>query len=136
MARGGGAQTAAILLVSILVARYVSPFQSPTLIIAGALLLAFVLASSRQPAGVEQFSPIYTSSIAAGLQYGVAAVQGRRAYMEDMHQIVGFDEDSAADGGGGGVGMTHFFAVFDGVRHSRLATAAWPLRPRARVPVC
>ena len=67
---GGGAQTAAILLVSILVARYVSPFQSPTLIIAGALLLAFVPALAVDDSAVlavfkmvEQPSPQLTEGL-------------------------------------------------------------------------
>ena len=110
---------AAILVTGALVTRFFAP--SPMLL--GAcllLLLAGALASSRQPAGAEQFSPIYASGIANGLAYGVAAVQGRRAYMEDMHRIVGFEDESAADA----VGMTHFFAVFDGHGGKRAAASA------------
>ena len=81
--------------------RYFSP--SPMLFIVCALLFAFFLASSRHPAGVEHFPPVYMSGTVSGLQYGVAAVQGRRAYMEDMHQIVGFDNEAAV----ASVGMTH-----------------------------
>ena len=39
--------------------------------------------------------------------------------MEDMHQIVDFEGQSSAEK----VGMTHFFAVFDG--HGGKRAAAW-----------
>jgi len=73
------------------------------------------------PGGAEQFTPVYASSVVAGLQSGVASIQGRRQYMEDMYQTVAFDthEQPAA----AGVGLTHFFAVFDG--HGGKRAAAW-----------
>ena len=58
------------------------------------VLLTFLLATSRPSTGAEQFSPVYTAGMASGLQYGVAAVQGRRPYMEDMHQIVDFERNN------------------------------------------
>ena len=83
------------------------------------LTTLFLLAGSPPAGGAEQFSPVYTSGVASGLQYGVAAVQGRRPYMEDMHQVADFDDEPAA----ANVGMTHFFAVFDG--HGGKRAAAW-----------
>ena len=84
--------------------------MSTVLLLACLFLFFLVTSSSPHPSTVEHFAPVYKAGLAAGLQYGVAAVQGRRAYMEDMHQIIGFDNEPAA----AGVGMTHFFAVYDG----------------------
>lgn len=92
---------------------------SPIILLMLGLLLLFVVASSQSPSRAEQFSPVYTSGVASGLKYGVAAIQGRRPYMEDMHQIVDFPDDATA----ASVRMTHFFAVFDG--HGGKRAAAW-----------
>ena len=109
---------AAVFVAGALVTRFLTP--SPMLLSAFLLLFfAGTLATARQPAGAEQFSPVYTRGVANGLSYGVAAVQGRRAYMEDMHRIVDFADEPAA----AGVGMTHFFSVFDG--HGGKRAAAW-----------
>ena len=93
--------------------------MSSTFLLTIGLLFMLLLAASRPSVGAEQFSPVYTDGVSSGLKYGVAAVQGRRPYMEDMHQIVDFDDDPAA----AAVGMTHFFAVFDG--HGGKRAAAW-----------
>lgn len=108
---------AGVLGVTYFVSRYIAP--SPTLlacVLLGAILL---IGCSRQRVGAEQFAPVYLSGAAAGLPYGVAAVQGRRAYMEDMHQIVNFEDRPEADA----ANLTHFFAVFDG--HGGKRAAAW-----------
>jgi serine/threonine protein phosphatase PrpC len=101
-----------VLLISVFNISY-------TFIFTLGLLLMLLLSASRPSMGAEQFSPVYTAGVSSGLQYGVAAVQGRRPYMEDMHQIVDFDDQPAA----ASVGMTHFFAVFDG--HGGKRAAAW-----------
>ncbi len=69
---------------------------SPLLLLTLGLLFAFLVVGSRPSGGAEQFSPVYESGVLSGLQYGVAAVQGRRPYMEDMHQIVDFRDERAA----------------------------------------
>jgi len=83
------------------------------------LLCAFLIADSRAVAGAEQFASVFHPGVALGLQYGVAAIQGRRPHMEDMFQVVTFEDEPAA----AGVGMTHFFAVYDG--HGGKRAAAW-----------
>mmetsp|Transcript_37861 Transcript_37861/g.99373 ORF Transcript_37861/g.99373 Transcript_37861/m.99373 type:complete len:344 (+) Transcript_37861:84-1115(+) len=90
------------------------------------LLLCCVFAGS-SPNAMEQFVPIYRPGTADGLKWGVAAVQGRRPYMEDMHQVVHFHDGEGAFTEGAAaadrVGLTHFFAVFDG--HGGKRAAEW-----------
>ena len=89
---------------------------SPLLICVLGLLAACVWSGNRRDlGGAEQVTPVYTPGVAAGLQWGVAAVQGRRPYMEDMHQVQSFDAKP--------LGMSHWFAVFDG--HGGKRAAAW-----------
>ena len=108
-----------LLSMAIMLVRYMQ--LSPLLTVMLAASFVFILTSHRPAAGAEQFSPVYVSSTTAGLRHGVAAVQGRRQYMEDMHQAIGFDapEQRAA----ARVGLTHFFAVFDG--HGGKRAAQW-----------
>lgn len=105
--------------VGLFAARYFS--LSPGIIMMVSLLLFFAFGGKRQPGGAEQFTPVFSSSVVAGLRSGVASVQGRRQYMEDMYQTVAFDahEQPAA----ARIGLTHFFAVFDG--HGGKRAAAW-----------
>ena len=94
---------------------------SPTFVLMSMFVLSFLFASKPQSREVEQFAPVYTSSVVSGLSTGVASIQGRRQYMEDMHQAYAFDErehPAAAR-----VGLTHLFAVFDG--HGGKRAAAW-----------
>ena len=91
------------------------------------LLLGVCLCSGRSPASSESFSPVYRPGTCAGLPWGVAAVQGRRPYMEDMFVAAplrgagatGVANVAAAEG----VGLTHVFAVFDG--HGGKRAAQW-----------
>ena len=91
------------------------------------LLLGVSLCSGRSPASSESFSPVYRPGTCAGLPWGVAAVQGRRPYMEDMFVAAplrgagatGVANVAAAEG----VGLTHVFAVFDG--HGGKRAAQW-----------
>lgn len=69
----------------------------------------------------EAFSPIYQTENASGLKWGVASVQGRRPHMEDMYQAAGFDHRT--DAKAARLGLTHFFAVYDG--HGGKRAAAW-----------
>ena len=75
------------------------------------------------PSESEAFSPIYYGDDASGLKWGVASVQGRRPHMEDMYQAEGFGggeasgKKQAADAAR--LGLTHFFAVFDGAHAPR-----------------
>ena len=69
---------------------------SPLLLLTIGLLISFLIAGTRQPGGTEQFTPVYDTGVASGLSYGVAAVQGRRPYMEDMHQIVDFEKEGTS----------------------------------------
>lgn len=117
----GGLRTpplALIIGVGIFGARYFG-FSAVSIILV--LFLLFLLSSRRQAGGAEPFTPIFDSSVVAGLRAGVASIQGRRQYMEDMHQAVAFDphdQPAAAR-----VGLTHFFAVYDG--HGGKRAAAW-----------
>ena len=63
-------------------------------------------------------------------RWGVASVQGRRQHMEDMYQAEGFGGAAAPGAHSAGrdadaarLGLTHFFAVFDG--HGGKRAAAW-----------
>ena len=59
--------------------------MSPLLLLAfGAVALIF---SSSGANARESFAPVNRSELSAGLRWGVAAVQGRRPYMEDMYQV-------------------------------------------------
>ena len=73
------------------------------------------------PSESEAFSPIYHGDDASGLKWGVASVQGRRPHMEDMYQAEGLGGPAASGPHSAGqaadaarLGLTHFFAVFDG----------------------
>ena len=94
-------------------------FGFPMMAVLIFMFVAISLGKQRKP-GAEQFAPVYLAQTALGLRYGVASVQGRRQYMEDMHQAVGFDASQQA---ASAVGLTHFFAVFDG--HGGKRAASW-----------
>jgi len=94
-------------------------FGFPMMAVLIFMFVAISLGKQRKP-GAEQFAPVYLAQTALGLRYGVASVQGRRQYMEDMHQAVGFDASQQA---ASVVGLTHFFAVFDG--HGGKRAASW-----------
>ena len=91
------------------------------------LLLGVCLCSGRSPASSESFSPVYRPGTCAGLPWGVAAVQGRRPYMEDMFVAAPLRGAGAAGvanvAAAEGVGLTHVFAVFDG--HGGKRAAQW-----------
>ena len=82
-------------------------------------VLALILVGSRPPQRAEQFAPVYTSGSVVGLQYGVAAVQGRRPYMEDMYRVEDFEGEPAASA----QQLLAFFGVFDG--HGGKRAASW-----------
>lgn len=113
---GRGTTVAFVVLVGLLMRNFFSPV---VVLVSCSLLLAFLLASSQQPPSIEQCPPVYNSGVAAGLRYGVAAVQGRRPYMEDMHRVVDFHDEPAAIK----QRLHAFFAVFDG--HGGKRAAAW-----------
>jgi hypothetical protein len=78
------------------------------------------------PSESEAFSPVYHGDDASGLKWGVASVQGRRPHMEDMYQAEGFGGPAASGPQSAGraadaarLGLTHFFAVFDGAHAPR-----------------
>ena len=59
--------------------------MSPLLLLAlSAVALIF---SSSGATARETFAPVNRSEVSSGLRWGVAAVQGRRPYMEDMYQV-------------------------------------------------
>ena len=130
--------TATVLIAGAAALRFLS--VSPQLLLIIGLVTLFLLAGSQPSGGAEQFSPVYTAGVASGLQYGVAAVQGRRPYMEDLHQVAHFapwgslraggsahhdGADAATAGaiGAASVDLTHFFAVYDG--HGGKRAAIW-----------
>jgi hypothetical protein len=90
---------------------------SPITLLGCMLLLFCCLTGGRGAPGREQVQPLHVSGVMDGVQWAVTAIQGRRPYMEDMHQT-----ESLADSCGA-AGLTHFFAVFDG--HGGKRAAAW-----------
>lgn len=90
---------------------------SPFLLLGCVLLLLCCLTGGRGASGREQVPPLHESGLMDGVLWAVTAIQGRRPYMEDMHQAA-----SLADACGS-AGLTHFFAVFDG--HGGKRAAAW-----------
>jgi len=80
------------------------------------LFLCFA-SGGRGPPGREEVQPVHETGLLDGLQWGVSAIQGRRPYMEDMHQVSGLSSTCGA------AGLTHFFAVYDG--HGGKRAAAW-----------
>ena len=101
-------------------------FNASPLLLLIMSLLFFCVFAGKTPSGMEQFTPVYRHSTAGGMRWGVAAVQGRRPYMEDMHQVVNFSGDGAHPEGAHAaesVGLTHFFGVFDG--HGGKRAAEW-----------
>jgi len=88
------------------------------------------------PGGVspERTPPLFDEQpLPSGLSYGVAAVQGGRPYMEDMHQVVTFNAENGVANNGSAtpstpapnnssvqcstadaIGLLNFFAVYDG----------------------
>mmetsp|Transcript_17977 Transcript_17977/g.46458 ORF Transcript_17977/g.46458 Transcript_17977/m.46458 type:complete len:386 (+) Transcript_17977:64-1221(+) len=110
-----------------------SAFVSPIvpLFIIGLLYLLMQIPGGPGP---ERTPPLFDEqALGLGLGYGVAAVQGGRPYMEDMHQVVSFSGGSNGIGGAGAthtggngnntavhsmtaeaMGLINFFAVYDG----------------------
>mmetsp|Transcript_32248 Transcript_32248/g.75158 ORF Transcript_32248/g.75158 Transcript_32248/m.75158 type:complete len:349 (-) Transcript_32248:757-1803(-) len=73
--------------------------------------------------GTEVVAPVYDEGNASGLQWGASALQGRRPYMEDIWQVAHAAEPILrASGVAERVGLTHFFAVYDGHGGKRAAT--------------
>lgn len=96
---------------------------SPLLILATLLLMSLCFLGSKSQA--EQFTPIFHTEVSSGLRWGVASVQGRRPHMEDMFQAVGLVDspDENACTKAAKLGLSHFFAVYDG--HGGKGAAAW-----------
>jgi len=112
---------------------------SPLLILTTLLIFALAAGKLSNPAR-ETVPPVYKEGDAAGLRWGVSAIQGRRPYMEDLHQVAHFapwgslraggsahhdGADAATAGaiGAASVDLTHFFAVYDG--HGGKRAAIW-----------
>ena len=115
---------------------------SPLLILTTLLIFALAAGKLSNPAR-ETVPPVYKEGDAAGLRWGVSAIQGRRPYMEDLHQVAHFapwgslraggsahhdGADAATAGAIGAIGaasvdLTHFFAVYDG--HGGKRAAIW-----------
>lgn len=93
-------------------------------------LLYFLMQIPGVP-GPERTPPLFDEqTLAGGLGFGVAAVQGGRPYMEDMYQVVTFNGSNTSVGGGSNgaglnnttvaspaadkLGLINFFAVYDG----------------------
>jgi hypothetical protein len=105
--------------IGFLVARHFELSPSVVMLLT---LFAVLLFGSKRPAGAaEHFTPVFVSSVVAGLQAGVASIQGRRQYMEDIHQTIAFNAHEQPNAAR--VGLTHFFAVYDG--HGGKRAAAW-----------
>ena len=97
---------------------------SPKMLLLLLLFLFLCLLLRGSSDASEAFSPIYHTETAAGLKWGVASVQGRRPHMEDMYQAAGFDHSAGPNAAGASrLGLTHFFAVYDG--HGGKRAAAW-----------
>ena len=94
---------------------------SPTFIMVILGILLCLKRGNEHPGGGEHAEPINEGGVADGLSWGVAAIQGRRPYMEDMFLVRQFargDDSAALD-----VGLTHFVSVFDG--HGGKRAAEW-----------
>ena len=90
---------------------------SPAFLVFCVGVLFCVLSGGRGAPGREQVPPLHESGLVDGVHWAVTAIQGRRPYMEDMHQAAPLADSCGA------AGLTHFFAVFDG--HGGKRAAAW-----------
>ena len=80
-----------------------------------AVLVLCFASGGRGAPGRDQVEPLHESGVLDGVRWGVTAIQGRRPYMEDMHQASLLPASCKA------AGVTHFFAVFDGHGGSSVA---------------
>jgi hypothetical protein len=90
---------------------------SPLFMLGCLLLFLCCLSGGRGAPGREQVPPLHESGLMDGVHWAATAIQGRRPYMEDMHQAASLADSC------GSAGLTHFFAVFDG--HGGKRAAAW-----------
>jgi len=104
-----------IMLTMVVLRTYLN--LSPLVMIV--LLILMCAFSWKAPMSAEQAAPVHETGTASGLTWGVSAIQGRRPYMEDAYQVAQFAGDRTA----ARVGLTHWFAVYDG--HGGKRAAAW-----------
>jgi len=95
---------------------------SPMLLIVVLVCSIGLMANRTSSSGNEQVAPVHEAGVTAGLGWGASAIQGRRPYMEDMFQVAGF-AGTKSHLVTEQVGLSHFFAVFDG--HGGKRAAVW-----------